>query len=114
MNTAKPIKPNEIVYLEADQNYSILYFNNGRKSLSAFTLKYYHNKAEINHFLRINRSFLLNPNYIKSIYKVGTITFIKMCNGKEIQVSRRKRIILENLQAFGIVSGFSISSATIK
>jgi len=97
MNTAKSIKPNEIVYLEADQNYSILHFKNGRKSVSAFTLKYLHNKVEINHFLRINRSFLLNPNYILDIYKVGPIIFIKMSDGKEMQVSRRKKMLIENL-----------------
>ncbi|MBA4849775.1 LytTR family DNA-binding domain-containing protein [Emticicia sp. BO119] len=97
MNTAKQIVPNEIVYLEADQNYSILYLNNGRKSLSAFTLKHYHNKVEINHFLRIHRSFLLNPNHICNIYKVGRVTFIEMSNGKEIPVSRRKKTLVENL-----------------
>jgi two-component system LytT family response regulator len=97
MNIAKLIIPSEIVYLEADQNYSILHFNNGRTSLSAFTLKYYHRKEEINHFLRIHRSFLLNPNHIRDIYKIGRITFIKMSNGKEIQVSRRKKLLVENL-----------------
>ena len=97
MNTTKQIIPNEIVYLEADQNYSILHLNNGRKSLSAFTLKYYHNKVEINHFLRIHRSFLLNPTHISNIYKIGHLTFIKMSNGKEIPVSRRKKTLVENL-----------------
>lgn len=97
MNTTKPIALNEIVYLEADQNYSILHFRNGRKSISAFTLKYYHNKTEINHFLRIHRSFLLNPDFIRSIYKVGSVTFIKMSDGKDIQVARRKKILVENL-----------------
>lgn len=97
MNTAKLIIPNEIVYLEADQNYSILHLKNGRKSISAFTLKYFHNKVEINHFLRIHRSFLLNPSYINCIYKIGSIIFIKMSNGKEIQVARRKKLLVENL-----------------
>ncbi|RYU95783.1 LytR/AlgR family response regulator transcription factor [Emticicia agri] len=97
MNTAKPILPNEIVYLEADQNYSILHLKNGHKSLSAFTLKHYHNKLGINHFLRIHRSFLLNPEYISDIYKAGGIFFIKMSNGKHIQVSRRKKLLVKNL-----------------
>ena len=97
MNTSKTIMPSEILYLEADQNYSILHFENGRKSLSAFTLKYLHNKLEINHFLRIHRSYLLNPSFIRSIYKIGRITFIKMSNGKEIQVARRKKLLVENL-----------------
>lgn len=100
MDLSKTISPDNIIYLEADVNYSILYFENGKKKVSSFTLKYYENKEEINHFLRIHRSYLLNPDYIVSIYKKGHNSYIKMANGKEIRVSRRKRGLLANYMKY--------------
>ncbi|MBA4850279.1 LytTR family DNA-binding domain-containing protein [Emticicia sp. BO119] len=97
MSLSKTISPDNIIYLEADVNYSIFHFENGKKRISSFTLKYYENKEETNHFLRIHRSYLLNPHYIISIYKRGHNSFIKMANGKEIKVSRRKRGLIADL-----------------
>ncbi|WP_460471784.1 LytR/AlgR family response regulator transcription factor [Emticicia fontis] len=97
MNILKNQPPVDIIYLEADTNYSIFHFEDGKKWTSSFTLKYYQSKNEINHFLRIHRSYLLNPAYIACINKQGRNSYIKMTNGKEIKVARRKLNLLANL-----------------
>ena len=97
MNILKNQPPIAIIYLEADINYSIFHFENGKKLTSSFTLKYYESKNGINHFLRIHRSYLLNPVYIACIFKQGKNSYIRMTNGKEIKVARRKLNLLANL-----------------
>jgi len=97
MSTPKTILPDNIIYLEADVNYSIFHFENGKKWISSFTLKYYQNKVEINHFLRIHRSFLLNPQYITEVSKRGRDAYIKLANGKELKVARRKHKLVMGL-----------------
>ena len=71
-----PIKE-EIIYLKADANLRL-------------TL-----------FLRVNKSHLINPNFINNITKEGNIVMVKLQDGTQVKVSRRKVIELkENLQKF--------------
>ena len=88
----------EIVYLEADVNYTIFHFYNGKKTISPTTLKENAGKENMRHFLRIHRSFLLNPQYIIGLRRNGKKVSIQMINGKELLVSRRKKPVIKHLK----------------
>ena len=94
----KLIRPQntEINYLEADINYTIFHLNDGKKIISAFTLKKYEDDSQLAGFLRVSKSFLLNPQYVKSIEKQGRKATVLMQNGAKMQVSRRKMYLVEN------------------
>lgn len=79
-----------IAYLEADVNYTIFHLNNGKKIVASFTLKRYANDAQFNGFLRVHKSFLLNPDFIKMYEQDGKKAKIHLDNGQTLQVSRRK------------------------
>jgi len=87
-----------IVYLEADINYTIFHFSNGKKIMFPTTLKQYAGQETLRHFLRIHRSFLLNPRYITGLRKDGKKLSIQMINGKELAVSRRKKPLIKHLK----------------
>jgi two-component system LytT family response regulator len=86
-----------ILYLEADINYTIFHLSDGRKIVSSFTLKKYEQKQELGTFLRVSKSCLLNPDFIKNCHKKGKKTSIELSNGKIVQVSRRKVGLVKGL-----------------
>jgi DNA-binding LytR/AlgR family response regulator len=87
---------NDILYLEANINYTIFHLIDGRTFLSSTTLKRHEAKEALASFLRINKSYLLNPDFIENIEQDGEKVFVKMTNEKQMMVSRRKVKILES------------------
>lgn len=52
-------------------------------------------------FLRVNKSYLLNPDFINNISKEGNKVSVILKNGTQINVSRRKVLALkEELRKF--------------
>lgn len=82
---------NKIVYLKADNNYTIFYLKSGKKIMSSFTLKHHEHKAILSGFIRPNRSFLINPEYIEQVFEDSSLFFIQMSNGDKIETSKRRK-----------------------
>ncbi|WP_337043706.1 LytR/AlgR family response regulator transcription factor [Emticicia sp. 17c] len=93
-----PFDYSEIVYLEADINYTIFHFYNGKKSISPTTLKKNADKENLQHFLRIHRSFLLNPFHIIGLRRNGKKISVQMTDGTELEVSRRRKPLVKHLK----------------
>lgn len=82
----------EIVYLRADGNYTIIFLENDHKHHVSKTLKEYDeilcNKN--NSFIRIHKTYIINSSYIDHLEKgLGTSLLLK--NGLRLDVSRRKK-----------------------
>lgn len=77
----------EIVRCQADNNYSIFHLLNGKKFVSAKSLKEYDELLSEYHFLRVHQSHLVNPVYIKAYTQKG---LMELKDGSHVQVSRRK------------------------
>lgn len=90
MNSKKYPKESEIIYLEANVNYTVFHLSNGKQFVSCFTLKTHDSQLKQNGFLRVHKSYLLNPNYIENFNKDGKRGEVQLSNGKVLQVSRRK------------------------
>jgi DNA-binding LytR/AlgR family response regulator len=80
---------NEIIKLESDINYTILYFRNGIVKRSAYTLMRFEELLQGNsNYIRINRATIININFIKEIDFVEKQ--IKIDSGEIVNISRRK------------------------
>ncbi len=90
---------NEILYCQADENYTEFYFEDGSKSLICKQIKHYDQILSPLGFCRIHRSTLVNLDYITKYIK-GRGGQVKLKNGKVLDVaeSRKKRL----LEQFGI------------
>lgn len=97
MKTLQKLHLTNIIYLEGDRNYTILHLENGQTLLSSVNLKRYQADDKLTTFLRISKSFLLNPIYIENIEKRGIKTFVKLKNKKQVVVSRRRLSVLMNI-----------------
>jgi two-component system, LytTR family, response regulator len=75
----------EISRIEAAENYSIVHLIDGKKVIIAKTLKKFEEELKIG-FFRINRSTLINLNYIQD--NAGNQLVLK--NGQEYKISRRR------------------------
>jgi two-component system LytT family response regulator len=85
-----------IAYLEADVNYTIFHLNNGKKIIVSFTLKKYATDDQFNGFLRVHKSFLLNPDYVSNYEQKGKKARVHLSNGQTLEVARRKINSIKN------------------
>jgi DNA-binding LytR/AlgR family response regulator len=86
--TSKKVLINQVVLLKGDTNYTTIFFDDGKKKVLAHSIKYYEEFLETHGFLRIHRTFMINPNHIKT-YNQEERKLI-MTNGQQAIISRRK------------------------
>jgi two-component system LytT family response regulator len=80
---------NNIVYCEADENYSNIYTSNGETVLVSRTLKMVEELLPSDFFFRIHKSYLVNLNYVKE-YNRSEGHKILLENGVELEVASRR------------------------
>ncbi len=81
---------NDIVYLEANSNYTSIYLLNNLKIVASKTLKDFEELLPPEIFFRTHHSYVINLKFIKRYIK-GDGGQIEMQNGAYIDVSRRKK-----------------------
>ncbi len=81
---------NDIIHLEAQSNYTNIFFTNKPKILASKTLKEFEELLPLDIFFRVHHSYLINLNYIKRYIK-GDGGQIELQNGTYVDVSRRKK-----------------------
>ena len=80
----------DIIYLEAESNYTYIFFTNKSKVTASKTLKDFEELLPKNTFFRPHHSYIINLNFIKKYIK-GDGGSIELQNGKYIDVSRRRK-----------------------
>jgi DNA-binding LytR/AlgR family response regulator len=84
--------PQEIMLMEADENYTKVYFSNGSKLTVATTLKILEQRfAGCAEFFRTHKSYLVNIKYIKNFDANSCDVFFQMQNDYRVIISRRKK-----------------------
>ncbi len=80
----------DIVHLEANSNYTAIYFSNRPKLIASKTLKDFEDLLPTDIFFRTHHSHLINLNYIKRYIK-GDGGQIELQDGTFVDVARRKK-----------------------
>lgn len=81
------IIPPDIIRIEADQNYSVLYLESGEKLTLAKTLKQFEEMLDSYNFLRPCRSHLINRRFLSKV----SATQVTLKNGLNLPISRRRK-----------------------
>lgn len=81
---------NHIIRLEAQSNYTMIYFDDQPKMMASRTLKEFEEILPMDTFFRIHNSHIINLLFIKK-YIRGDGGQVEMKNGDHILVSRRKK-----------------------
>jgi two-component system, LytTR family, response regulator len=84
------VRNEEIVHLEASDNYTMIYMTENRKFLSCKNIKVYEESLNKGDFFRVHKSHIINiANHLKGFTRSeGNIAILS--NGKQIPVARRK------------------------
>lgn len=77
----------DIVRIEGERNYSIIFSSSGKKNLSSKNLAFFEDLLEDKGFFRCHKSHLVNASQIVEANKTGVL---KMSDASEITVSRRR------------------------
>lgn len=80
----------DIIRLVSDGNYTTFHLKNKQKILVSKTIKEYEEMLEEVGFFRVHNSHIVNLHYVKNYIK-GEGGIVKMEDGSEIDVSRRKK-----------------------
>jgi DNA-binding LytR/AlgR family response regulator len=93
--TSKKVFINDVILLKGDVNYTTIYLENGKQKMVAHPIKFFESYLETHGFLRVHRSFMINPNHVKD-YKGDE--FLMMTNGQKAEISRRRKSVLKHFE----------------
>ena len=84
------VKNTDIIYLEADENYTTIYIVGGKKYVSSKGIKAFEEKLDPQMFFRLHKSYIINiAHHLKEFNRTeGNVAV--MSNGAQVPVSRRK------------------------
>ena len=83
----------EIIYCEANSNYTIFYLTNRSTICASKPFHKYEDLLSDCNFIQIHKSFMVNLEHIKE-YMRGEGGSVILSKGKEVEVSRRKKELL--------------------
>jgi len=92
------IKVEDIVYLEANVNYTHIFMADGSKYVVTRTIKEFEDLLPAERFIRIHNSYIINKDFLEK-YIRGEGGHVLMRNGIKLDVSKRKKA--EFLKAIG-------------
>jgi two-component system, LytTR family, response regulator len=80
----------EILYCQADNNYTVFHLNNGQKLMVSNTIKKFDEMLSDRNFLRVHQSYLVNLLHVRKLLRADGGSLV-MSNGDLLPVARRKR-----------------------
>lgn len=90
----------DIIYIEADNNYTKFYFKNAEKMIVAKAMKDYEDVLNPVQFVRIHKSTIINLHYLKDYCNKSGFT-VRMQDHTELAISRRRSPeFLERVKSF--------------
>lgn len=92
------LKVENIIYLEANINYTHIFLKDGRKHTVSRTLKDFEEMLSTDTFLRIHHSHIINKNFAEK-YIRGEGGQVVLSNGTVLDIAKRKKS--EFLKAIG-------------
>jgi two-component system LytT family response regulator len=85
----KLVEHHQILYIEADDNYSKVYFDDQTQILFSKTLRTFEKTMDIRLFFRCHKSYVINILHIREIVRQGEL-FALLHTGQRIPIARRR------------------------
>ncbi|MCP9769056.1 LytTR family transcriptional regulator [Lacihabitans sp. LS3-19] len=85
------ICPHDVLFFEANENYTKIHYIDGRLFIIAKTLKDIQHSVRNFNFIRPNRSVLLNACHVKQNSVLNETITLVLKNNLRFQVSRRRK-----------------------
>lgn len=93
------IDPEEVMWINASESYSVFHMVGGGQLTASFHLKRFEDILDSGVFLRIHHSHIVNINHVKRYVRARN-AYVIMNDGTELEVSQRKRDVIQALLLF--------------
>lgn len=93
LNTAQEmllVNTDEIIRIEASNNYSHFYFTNRGKVIVSKTLKEFDEQLSSSGFFRVHQSHLINIKHVESVHS-NDGDYVLLTQGHRVEISRRNK-----------------------
>lgn len=80
----------DVLYLEASDNFSMIHLSTGKRLLACRKLKFYEDNLGSSGFCRIHRSSIINVDHVIK-YNKGKGGFVTLSSGKQLDVSQSRK-----------------------
>jgi two-component system LytT family response regulator len=87
-------KPEDILFLKAESNYTEIHYLDGSKKLLSKTLKVLEDLLPSYRFFRVHKSYVVNAAHITDIILSTHESAVKLVGGQTIPVSRDRKGML--------------------
>jgi two-component system, LytTR family, response regulator len=87
----KIVNINDLMYLAADNNYTVLHLVNGQSIMATKNLGEFEKMIDNEMFYRIHKSILVNVNYLVG-FSTHEGNFADLKDGTRLDISRRKML----------------------
>ena len=87
------IVPDDLLYLEADGNYTTFHISDSTTIISSRNLGSYEKQLDSLVFFRIHNKYIVNINKVKSINK-SSGDYCEITNGKRLPIAKRRKVEL--------------------
>ncbi|WP_290796433.1 LytR/AlgR family response regulator transcription factor [Flavihumibacter sp. UBA7668] len=84
-----------ILYLKAEGDYTRIYSIDNNQYMSSYGISVLEKRLDPSNFIRIHRSYIINTDYIKEMYRDISKTYVLLNNKVELSIGR---IYLPNLK----------------
>lgn len=91
------VNPDNIKRLQADINYTTIYFKDGTKTLVSTTMGTIERRLPKQDFLRVNRGTVVNRSAVLSYFIRPNYDEVKLQDASYLKVSRRRRMEMRTL-----------------
>jgi DNA-binding LytR/AlgR family response regulator len=91
------VSPENIKLLEADINYTTIYFVDGTKTLVSTTMGTIERRLPKDSFVRISRHTVINTSSVVHYFIRPTYDEIKLKDASFVKVSRRRRMEIRSI-----------------
>lgn len=82
------IDTDDIIYCQADGNYTVMHLNPDRKELITMQIGQIENLLDSKLFVRISRSNIINIHYLKEFNRKKKVVELKIDGSTELNVSQ--------------------------
>jgi DNA-binding LytR/AlgR family response regulator len=87
--TSQKILMSNVILLKGNSNYTTFHLENGRTKVVAHSIKFFEPYLETHGFLRVHRTYMVNPIHVKRYEKEDDC--LMMTNGLMANISRRRK-----------------------
>lgn len=79
----------DIIQLEACNNYTVFHLKQARKVIASNTLKVFEPLLQTNMFVRIHRSYMINLRHLTAFTRNGG-NYVRLSNDSHLPIARRR------------------------